>query len=78
MSIEKRVKEVISKVLNLEEDTIVNTLSTGDVEQWDSVGNLNLIEELQKEFDVQIPFEDLFDLTTVQDFINEIKKLKNE
>ena len=75
--IESRVKEIISRVLNVPLDSVTNELSSGDIPEWDSVGNLAIISTIEQEMEVEFPLEDLFDLTSVQTIIDEVIQLTN-
>jgi len=70
-----QVKEIIARVLNVSIDLIVDDLSSGDIPEWDSVGNLAIISTIEQELDVEFPLEDLFDLTSVSSIIDEVNKL---
>ena len=74
--IETQVKEIIAKVLNVDLALITNELSSGDIPEWDSVGNLAIISTIEQEMDVEFPLEDLFDLTSVQSIVDEVTSLK--
>lgn len=73
---EKQVKEIIARVLNVDPALITDELSSGDIPQWDSVGNLAIISTLEQELDVEFPLEDLFDLTSVQALVDEVNSLQ--
>ena len=75
---ESRVKEIIARVLNVDLSKITDTLSSGDIPEWDSVGNLAIISTIEQELDVEFPLEDLFDLTSVQSIVDEVIMLKND
>ena len=75
--IESRVKDIISRVLNVPLDSVTNELSSGDIPEWDSVGNLAIISTIEQEMEVEFPLEDLFDLTSVQTIIDEVIQLTN-
>ncbi len=75
--IESRVKEIISRVLNVPLERVSNELSSGDIPEWDSVGNLAIISTIEQEMEVEFPLEDLFDLTSVQTIIDEVIQLTN-
>ena len=72
------MKEIIARVLNVDTGVITDTLSSGDIPQWDSVGNLAIISTLEQELDIEFPLEDLFDLTSVRSIIDEIHKILND
>ncbi len=72
---EKQIKQIIARVLNVDLDVITDTLSSGDIPQWDSVGNLAVISTIEQELDIEFPLEVLFDLTSVQTIVDEVNKL---
>lgn len=74
---ETQVKEIIARVLNVDIALITNELSSGDIPQWDSVGNLAIISTIEQELDVEFPLEDLFDLTSVQSIVDEVNSLRS-
>lgn len=66
----------LSEILKVPVEQITMELSVGDIPQWSSMAQMSIITELQSEFNVEIPMEDLFDLTSVQGLVDEITKLK--
>lgn len=74
---ESQVKEIIARVLNVPMDKVTDDLSSGDIPEWDSVGNLAIISTIEQELDLEFPLEDLFDLTSVQTLVDEVNKLTN-
>ena len=74
---ESQVKEIIARVLNVPLERITDDLSSGDIPEWDSVGNLAIISTIEQEFELEFPLEDLFDLTSVRSLVEEVDKLTN-
>ena len=74
---ENQVKEIIARVLNFDLGVITDTLSSGDIPEWDSVGNLAIISTIEQELEVEFPLEDLFDLTSVKSLVDEVNMLKH-
>ena len=74
---ESQVKEIIASVLNVDIAVVTDDLSSGDIPEWDSVGNLAIISTLEQELDLEFPLEDLFDLTSVRSLIDEVNKLSD-
>lgn len=72
---ESQVKGIIARVLNVPETLITDELSSGDIPEWDSVGNLAVISTIEQELNVEFPLDDLFDLTSVRSIIDEVKML---
>ena len=73
---ESQVKEIIARVLNLDLADISDDLSSGDIPEWDSVGNLAIISTIEQELDVEFDLDVLFDLTSVKSIVDEVNKLK--
>lgn len=74
---ESHIKEIIARVLNVALDRITDDLSSGDIPEWDSVGNLAIISTLEHELEIEFPLEDLFDLTSVKSIVEEVEKITN-
>lgn len=74
---ESQVKEIIARVLNVDSAIITDELSSGDIPEWDSVGNLAIISTIEQELGIEFPLEDLFDLTSVLSIINKVNQLSN-
>lgn len=75
---ESQVREIIARVLNVDLGRITDDLSSGDIPEWDSVGNLAIISTIEQELELEFPLEDLFDLTSVRSIIDEVNKLTND
>ncbi len=75
---ESLVKEIIARVLNIDVAQVTDDLSSGDIPEWDSVGNLAIINTIEQELDIEFPLDVLFDLTSVRSIIDEVTKLNND
>lgn len=78
MNYSDKIKEIAASVFNVEVSEIDDNLAAGELEAWDSVGNLALLSSIEDELEVDIPIEDIFELTTIGAIIEEINRLKNE
>ena len=76
MTIEEQVKQIIAEALGVDVSVITLDLGINDIPEWNSMGNLAIIAALEEKLEVEIPMEDLFELTDVQSIITEIKNLK--
>lgn len=65
-NIGNKVKEILSQILGVDKGRITESLSIGDIPQWDSMGNIAIISAIEEAFGVEIPMEDLFELTSVK------------
>ncbi len=71
------IKRIIARVLNVDPERITDELCSGDIPEWDSVGNLAIISTLEQELEIEFPLEVLFDLNSVRAIIDEVNRLKN-
>ena len=78
MDYKERIKEIIADTLGIDIERITDELAAGDIEEWDSVGNLTIISTIEEELEVDIPIEDLYELNNIKAIVEEIIKLKNE
>ena len=78
MDYKERIKEIIADTLGIDIERITDDLAAGDIEEWDSVGNLTIISTIEEELEVDIPIEDLYELNDIKAIVEEIIKLKNE
>ena len=70
-----RLEKVLRKVFPIEGDMIDENWTSDDIPGWDSIGHLNLIMEIEKEFAVKIEIEEMFEVETLAD-ITRILKMK--
>lgn len=71
----QRVIAIIVKQLNVNVEEVVLEVKLSDLGA-DSLDNVELMMELEKEFDVKIPDNDLEKIITVGDAIDYIEKIK--
>ena len=77
MNIKERVIEIIAKTLNVENAAITMNMAAGDIEQWDSMGNVAILSAIEEELAVDFPMDELFELNTVESIVNKVIELKN-
>lgn len=65
--LDKRLETVIRNVFPIESDTIDENWTSDHIPDWDSVGHLNLIMEIEKEFDVKFEIEEMFEVESLGD-----------
>jgi len=61
-----KIKEIISVVFNVELDSVLDDASPDNIDNWDSLGHLNLIIALEEEFNISIPDEEVGNLVSVR------------
>lgn len=71
----EKIREIISTTLNVAPEIITESLSIGDIEQWDSMGNMAIIAAIEAQMGIEFPIDDLFELNSVKALIDEIEKI---
>lgn len=69
-------KEIIAEILKLPVEQIDVEAEMTDIEGWDSLRNVMILSQLEEHFDIMFPPDDIFDLTSVKAFAEEIEKIK--
>ncbi|RJS74832.1 acyl carrier protein [Candidatus Bathyarchaeota archaeon] len=72
---EKTLKEILAKVLILEENDVNDAVSRENTESWDSLAHLMLITEVESAFGVTFSDEDIIEIKTVGDLKSKLRKL---
>jgi len=72
--LDKRLEKVIREVFPIEEENIDENWTSDDIPDWDSVGHLNLIMEIEKEFDIKVEIEEMFEVEKLGDITRILKK----
>lgn len=61
----KKLVQVFSGALNIDEHLVSDGLMYNSIEQWDSTAHMTLIAELEDEFDVMLDTDDIIDMNSV-------------
>lgn len=69
MNVEEKVKEVIAEKLNVELSQVTDNASFANDLGADSLDTVEILMELEKQFDVRVPEEDTEKISTVGDAI---------
>ena len=69
----EKMKEIIADQLSVSEDEVTLEASFKDDLDADSLDLFELVMELEEEYDVESPSDDLAELNTVGDVINYLK-----
>ena len=64
---EDKVKEILMNLFDLE--SVDETCSQETCEKWDSMGQLNLVVELETEFDITLEPEEIGEMKSYGDII---------
>lgn len=70
----KRVKDILSKILEIDENDITDETSPGNVETWDSFNGLIIASELENVFNVKFTMEEVASVKCVKDIKDTLKR----
>lgn len=73
MEFKEKVFEIIANVLNVNVTEITLESTVGDFPSWDSLGQLNILQSVQEEFDVEFEPEEMMDIEDVNDIIKAVE-----
>ena len=59
------VEEVIARVFKIDSRSLVDESGRDSIEQWDSMGHLQLITELEQHFGVSVSIGDAMEMVSV-------------
>ena len=71
------IKEIMSKVLEIDMSTISNNTSQKEISKWDSLQHLDLIVEIEDKYDISIDPEDISVMVTIEKIVEVVNKYKN-
>jgi len=69
-----RVEEIVATIFNVPTETVTPDSSPDTIENWDSMGHLMLILEVEQEFELQLSPEEVETLTSVRSIIELLEK----
>lgn len=72
---EEKIIALIARVLNVPVTDIEMDTEIGEPDEWDSLHNVEIIAQLEQEFDVKITSDMIMDLEDVSDIVSLIEDL---
>lgn len=79
-NIEKELKKIISKLFSCPENKIMPTSGPvkGDIEKWDSFGNLELILLVEKKMKIKFSSNQINQINNYKKLVNEVYKVHDK
>ena len=71
---EIKLKEIMSQVFNVPEDSIDSLSSPDTIESWDSLKHMNLVTALEEEFNVRLTYEQISEMLNFSLIIEVLKE----
>lgn len=70
----ERLKAVVIRTLRITDAEFRDDLAAGDVPQWDSLGHLNLLMAVEREFGISFDVADAIDIESFADLEDMVGK----
>lgn len=71
-----QITEVLCAVFDIESSQITPTTSKGDLTEWDSMKQLELITALEKKFSIKFTMDEMISIDSVPKIIEALEKRK--
>lgn len=72
-NVKEKIIEIIANTLDVRVSEINDSSSIGDFPAWDSLGHMNLLQNIQDEFDIELDPEEIIELEDVQDIVKAVE-----
>ena len=69
----KEFIEFIAGVMDVDPESLTEETAYGTIEKWDSLMHMRIVMEIEEEYDVEIPIEEIPNIKTVKDFYSYIE-----
>tara|TARA_B100002051_G_scaffold269104_1_gene299948 strand:- start:1227 stop:1466 length:240 start_codon:yes stop_codon:yes gene_type:complete len=76
MSNKEKYDNSFLSALSIKKDVIKNNLEYNSIPEWDSIGHMSLISELEKNFSISIETDDVIDFSSYEKGKEILKKYK--
>lgn len=76
MTIQEQVKQIVAESLELDVNTLDCDQELFEMEGYDSMRSVMILSKIEDTFDVMVPEDDIFDITTINEWVAEIEKIK--
>ena len=76
MNNKKKYIETFIKTLSIKSDKFNEDIKYNEIDEWDSIGHMTLISELEEGFKITIETDDIIDFSSFKKGIELLKKYK--
>ncbi len=73
MDLQSKIIKIIATSLEVNEDQITENTGIGEITEWDSLGHIVIISNLENEFSISFDPEIIMDLEDVSDLVAAIE-----
>lgn len=77
MEVKDKIKKIVAECLEIDTASLDCNQDFFDMENFDSMRSVMILSQIEEAFDVMVPEDDIFDLTNINAWVDEIVKLKH-
>jgi acyl carrier protein len=78
MSSLSKYKEIFQDSLSIKPESFDENIKYNEIPEWDSIGHMTLVSNLESEFDISIEVDDILDFSSYKKGVELLKKYKVE
>ena len=75
MYVQEKVIQVLVNILQVSPDKISTKTTSDDIEKWDSLNHINMIQALEQEFGIRYDQEQMVSMLSVEEIIEVTKEI---
>ena len=76
--VDNKLKNIFINIFQIHNKNINNNSSMKNIEKWDSLNHIGLINEIEEKFNLQFNEEDIVKMTNFKTIINKIITIKRK
>ncbi|MGN0836985.1 MAG: acyl carrier protein [Akkermansia sp.] len=76
-TLEKQIRQLVASVLERNADDIAADQDLTELPEFDSMRSVLILAKIEEAFGLLIPEDDIFDITSISDWVAEIEKLRS-
>ena len=75
MTIQEQIKKIVAECLELDANTLDCDKELFEMDGYYSMRRMMILSKIEDTFDVMVPEDDIFDITTINEWVAEIEKI---
>ena len=73
MEVKEKIYQIVADLCETEVANINDETTIGDFPEWDSMGQLTIVSNIEEAFDITFDPDELMDLEDVNDFVKAVE-----
>ena len=69
----EKIIEIVAETCDVEKSEVNENSTVGDFPQWDSVGHLSILSQVEEAFDISFEPEEMMEMEDVKDIVEAVK-----